>query len=263
MTTGVYIKPEHLGLGLRSNALLILAEIDGLCKRTGECWAQNRHFEDKFGLSNKTVTEALKTLSKLHLIDRKNGKIMATLSNFLAVETTPETVETTPVESTASAVVSTEPHVESTAPPVETTGPSYKEVDKEVKQETKKNACVSASGLFGDEPAPAKKPRQPQPTDPIFDALVKCCGLDPKLNSGMAAKAAHQYLKLGYTAEHVEATARLWTFNNGTMPSVGFITSRIAQGKAACAGKPLAVPVAISGPSNRFGATHKDKKDWL
>jgi hypothetical protein len=124
---GLYIRPEFMSLGLSANALLILAEIDQLCKKFGSCRAHNKHLEKRFGLSNKTVSDTLKKLSDKGLIRRQNGEWEVT---FDGVETTSGDVETTPKTPQVESVVSTRKSVKTTPNGVETTRPSRSSKNK-------------------------------------------------------------------------------------------------------------------------------------
>jgi hypothetical protein len=90
---GLYIRSAFLSLGLHPNALLILAEIDQLCKNYASCHAPNRHFRSRFKLSENTVTSAVKALLNKGLIRQTNTATFEVLHTAIVEVETAELAE--------------------------------------------------------------------------------------------------------------------------------------------------------------------------
>lgn len=62
---------------LSSTQKIILAEISGLCRKQGRCWATNNYFAQKFFLSSRTISRCISNLQDQGLIfiqiDKANG----------------------------------------------------------------------------------------------------------------------------------------------------------------------------------------------
>jgi DNA-binding transcriptional ArsR family regulator len=140
MSCGLYIKPSYLSMEIPSSHLKVLAEIDQICTKYCECWARNSHFEKRFGLSDKTVTKALRALREGGLITKNENSNWVT-----APEQTPVKGEKTSGEETPAKSEHIPAGAEQT--PVatgESSPPSKVELKQELKEKTISSAAKKA-----------------------------------------------------------------------------------------------------------------------
>lgn len=74
------INKEHLGRGLRSVDIMILAQIEEFQRNQCDCYVTNQQFADMFGESESTIKRSVKRLEDMNVINRNttfvggNGK---------------------------------------------------------------------------------------------------------------------------------------------------------------------------------------------